>query len=166
MDKLIRWILIVLASIFYHPLMLLFLLTLMIAPFQLLEEIIDVIKYEIPISGTSTFSVLAVSCIFILIAMSNRVLGLIYRKITMLLPLLQMCVYLTIALQIALLILNRWAETGAYSKGTAIMLAILSIVGIRLLVSFLYWKYPIAVPGAKARDTAQHTSKNYVERWF
>lgn len=166
MNKGIRWILIVLASIFYHPLMLLFSLALMISPFRLLEEIIAVMKYEIPISGPSTFSALAVTGIFIFIAMSNRVLGLIYRKITILLPLLQMCIYLSLALQIALSILNRWAETGAYSKGTAIMLAILSIVCVRLLVSFLYWKYPIAIPGAKAREAAQHTSKNYVERWF
>jgi len=134
-----KWLL---AIIFFHSIMLVVIFLTLMFPFLIYGDIERILHYEVPVSQGNLI-VLSICGLFVYLAMRNRFLGLLYRKITILLPLLQMLIYTSLALAAAVMILNKWADQGLYSKGWAITLALLAFVAIRLLMSLLYWKHPI-----------------------
>ncbi|RAV19452.1 hypothetical protein [Paenibacillus contaminans] len=137
--KILKWLL---AIIFFHPVMIsVIILTLMI-PFMIYGDIKGILIHEVPVSEGSLI-MLSFCGFFVYLALRSSFLGIPYRKITILLPMLQMVIYTSLALAAAFMIINKWADQGLYSKGWAITLALLAIVVIRLLMSLLYWKYPI-----------------------
>ncbi|UVI30221.1 hypothetical protein [Paenibacillus spongiae] len=129
-------------AIIFHPIMIVVILFTLIMPFMLYGDLKKVLTYEVPTSNP-TLIIISLISLFIYLAMKIKFLGKPYRKVTMLLPALQMIVYTCTALSIGLTLVNKWADEGLYSKGWAITLALLAIVAIRLGMSFLYWKYPI-----------------------
>lgn len=133
-----KWLL----AFFYHILMFAVILFSLFHPFMLFDYIKAALKYDVPQDATP-FSVISFFMLWIYIAMKSEFLGKPYRKLTIFLPLLQMIVYTTIALNVGLILLNKWADDGAYSKWVAIVLAIAGVVAVRLLMSLLYWKYPL-----------------------
>ncbi|WP_460323496.1 hypothetical protein [Paenibacillus sp. YSY-4.3] len=135
----LKWLL---AIIFYHPLMFLAINLMLIMPYTLYIDIKSILNDEVPIQNGSTILV-SFFGFFIYLATRSRFLGIPYRKITILLPLLHMLIYTSFALAAGVTILNKWADEGLYSKGWAITLMLLAIVAIRLCMSLLYWKYPI-----------------------
>ncbi|WP_110930689.1 hypothetical protein [Paenibacillus bouchesdurhonensis] len=139
LKSLLKWLL---AIILYHPLMLGVIITMLFMPYILYIDIKSILNDEIPIQNGSMILV-SFFGFFIYLATRSRFLGIPYRKITILLPLLHMLIYTSFALSVGVTILNKWADEGLYSKGWAITLLLLAIVAIRLCMSLLYWKYPI-----------------------
>lgn len=135
-------------ALFYHPLMFCYILVSLILPFMLYGDIKGILANEVP-TAPMPFILLSWIMFWVYLAMKSKFLGKLYRKVTILLPLLQMLLYTSTALNVAILVLNKWADQGAYSKTMAIVLAVASIVMIRLLMSLLYWKYPLI---RKTRD--------------
>lgn len=131
-----------LLGILFHPLMLVFGLCTFIFPFMLYDQIQTILADEVPVDPITTF-MLSVCGLYIYIASRARYLGKPYRKITILLPLLQLCFYVSIPLSFAVVILNHWADTESITKGQAIAFAVAIVVVGRLLLSLLYWKYPL-----------------------
>ncbi|AZK45658.1 hypothetical protein [Paenibacillus lentus] len=139
LKSLLKWLL---AIIFYHPLMILVTITMLFMPYILYIDIKNILINEIPVENGSMMLV-SFFGFFIYLATRSRFLGIPYRKITILLPLLHMLIYTSFALSVGITILNKWADEGLYSKGWAITFMLLAIVAIRLCMSLLYWKYPI-----------------------
>ncbi|MFM1653550.1 hypothetical protein ACI7RC_15765 [Brevibacillus sp. B_LB10_24] len=129
-------------AIFYHPMMVLFILLIFLQPFIFFSDLKQILTQEVPTSPF-TFSLMGLEALWVYIAMKSQFFGKPYRKLTILLPLLQMFLYTCIALNAGLFFVNKWADQGSYSKGLAIVLAILAILVVRLLMSILYWKYPL-----------------------
>lgn len=129
-------------AIIYHPIMIVFILLSLFLPFMLYSDFRNVLTYEVPSSNAFIFILSPVS-FFIYLAMKSKFLGKPYRKVPVLLPAMQMIVYTSVALGLGILLVNKWADEGLYSKGWAITLALLAIIAVRLAMSFLYWKNPI-----------------------
>ncbi|GGG61628.1 hypothetical protein [Paenibacillus radicis (ex Gao et al. 2016)] len=134
-----KWLL---AIVFYHIVMIPVVIMTILLPFILYKDIKTILINEVPVSNGMD-AVLAMFSFFIYLAVRSKFLGKPYRKITILLPLLQMLIYTNGALVIGIVILNKWANDGLYSKGWAIVFACLAIVAIRLLMSLFYRKFPI-----------------------
>ncbi|USG65691.1 hypothetical protein NDK47_26935 [Brevibacillus ruminantium] len=130
------------AIVVYHPLMLFFMLSLLLQPLLLFPNIGEILTNGVP-AYHFPFFILGLQAFWLYIAMKSRFYGFPYRKLTMLLPLLQMCLYTSLALNVGILALNGWADQAYYSKWVAVVLAILAILGVRLLMSLFYWKYPL-----------------------
>ncbi len=135
----LKWLL---AILLFHPIMMIAILLTLIMPFMIYGEIKNILNYEIPSSGGGIF-VLSFLGLLVYLVLRSQFLGIPYRKITFLLPLLQMIIYTGMALVAAEIILNKWADQEPYSKGWAITLAFLSFAAVRLLMSLLFWKYPV-----------------------
>ncbi|WP_020617280.1 hypothetical protein [Paenibacillus daejeonensis] len=134
-----KWI----VALFFHSIMLGMLIVGLLFPYMLYTEWDEIIKKEIP-SDMPAALLLGLAALFIYIATKSDFFGKPYKKITILLPLLHLCIYTSLAMIVAIKILNTWADAGSMSKGLALTLATLSFIGIRLLISVLYWKYPIS----------------------
>jgi hypothetical protein len=61
-----------------------------------------------------------------------------------LIPLLQMFFITLIGIELAIFFANLWADKLVYGKGMAISLSILSILIVRVYLSYWYSKYPIS----------------------
>ncbi|CAH1201560.1 hypothetical protein PAECIP111893_01655 [Paenibacillus plantiphilus] len=133
-----RW----LVAIVYHPIMIIMIPVTLLLPLMMYSSAMNIVKFEIPVASAPFFGIAIISFL-VYVATRSRFFGKPYRKITILLPLLQMCIYTSIAINIATVILNKWADEALYSKGWAIALALIGFVVIRLLMSLLYWKNPI-----------------------
>jgi hypothetical protein len=59
-------------------------------------------------------------------------------------PLLQMFFITLVGIEVAIFFANLWADKLLISEGFAILLTVLSIVIVRLYLSYWYWKYPIS----------------------
>lgn len=136
------------AIFFYHIPMFAFLLLLPFLPFMFYSDITNALEFEVP-SSAGSLIVIFIFSFWIYLAMRIEFLGKVYKKITILLPLAQLIVYICLAIGVAQLIINSWAEDGTPNKGVAIFLAILAFAGIRLLMLLFYWKFPIARPSRK-----------------
>ena len=143
--KVLKW---VLSICFFHSLMLLIIIIAFFMPFMIYSDIKQVLINEVP-GNNANFFIVALVAFFIYLAMRNRFLGIPYRKITILLPLMQMSVYISIALSAALVFVNKWADSGVPAKEWAIIFAVIAFVIVRLCMSLLYWKYPIVKPQDK-----------------
>ncbi len=117
-------------------------LYMLLMPIMSYEDAMNILKYEIPDIQVN-FMIISFVSLLAFIATRSRFLGKPYRKITILLPLLHMCIYTGIAINAGIVFLNKWADEGLYSKGMAIALALTTFVVLRLLMSLLYWKVPI-----------------------
>ncbi|MBP1989643.1 hypothetical protein [Paenibacillus eucommiae] len=129
-------------AIIYHPLMIIFIPVIFLLPFMVYDDIKNALVYEIPTSNT-VLSVLGFFTFWVYLAMKSDFLGKPYRKMTILLPLLQMALYTSTALALAGIVVNKWADQGLFSKGWAITLGILVFVIVRLCMSILYREYPL-----------------------
>ncbi|MBH5319460.1 hypothetical protein I6N90_16815 [Paenibacillus sp. GSMTC-2017] len=131
------------AIIFFHTVMIPFVIVLtLLLPIITFFELRDALQYEIPAQTNSIFVFCYVS-LYVYLAMRFKFLGIPYRKVTILLPLLQFCLFTYVAISAGFIFINKWADEGAYSKGEAIAYAIIAFIVIRLLMSLLYWKYPL-----------------------
>jgi hypothetical protein len=139
----VKW---VYAIVFYHPLMFVFILITFFLPFIALVDLRNIIENEVP-SASMPFIMLSWIAFWFYLAMKSEFLGKLYRKITVLLPLLQMLLYTTIALNAGAAIMHKWVDHEPFSKAWAIFYAISAIAAIRLLMSLLYWKYPLVPDG-------------------
>lgn len=137
--KVLKWLL---AIFFYHQFMFVSIIPMFLMPFMIYSDIKSVLDKEIPVNNGS-LTVISLLGFFIYLAMKSKFLGIPYRKITILLPLLQMIMYTSLALAVGVVILNKWADDGLYSKGWAVTYMLVAVVAIRLCMSLLYWKYPI-----------------------
>lgn len=117
-------------------------------PFMFYGEISMILEYEVP-SSAGFFIVLFIFAFWIYLAMRIEFLGKLYKKVTVILPSAQLIIFTCLGVAIAHMIINSWAEEGTPTKGMAIFFAILSFIGIRLLMSLFYWIYPIAKPKHK-----------------
>lgn len=135
----LKW---VLAICLFHSLMLFAIIMILFMPFMMYDDFKDVLIYEVPVDG-GNFLVISMLAFIVYLATKSEFLGFPYRKITILLPLLHMFIFTSLALSVGVEILNKWADNGLFSKGWAIALAVLAIGIIRLGMSLLYWKYPI-----------------------
>lgn len=135
----LKWML---AIIFYHLIMLGVIIMTIIMPFVVYGDIKSVLINEVP-TNSSGMVIVSFLALFIYLAMRVQFLGIPYRKITILLPLLQMFTYTSFALLVGKMFLNKWADEALYSKGWAITLMLFGIVAIRLCMSLLYRRYPI-----------------------
>ncbi|MFF2481044.1 hypothetical protein [Paenibacillus sp. NPDC058071] len=138
MKKFIQW---VLAIVFFHILFFACIFSSFIVTLSAYSDLKSVLDYEVP--KASMMFMTGLTAVLLYLAMKNRFLGIPYRKITFLLPLLQMVVYTNLGIHLAMFFLNKWAEQEPYSKTWAIVLAISSIIVIRLLMSLFYWKFPV-----------------------
>ncbi|SEG23668.1 hypothetical protein [Paenibacillus sp. UNC499MF] len=135
----LKWLL---ALLFFHPLMIGVIFLTFLMPFMIYADLNNILVNEVPVAGGGVI-VLSLFAFFIYLTMRVKFLGIPYRKITILLPALQMLIYTSFALSVGVIILNKWADEGLYSKGWAITLLLLAITAIRLCMSLLYWKYPV-----------------------
>ncbi|MCY9591035.1 hypothetical protein PC41400_01635 [Paenibacillus chitinolyticus] len=137
--KVLKWLL---AIVFYHSFMFGVIIATLFMPFIIYGDIKKILINEVPVASGGVI-VISLLAFFIYLAMRSKFLGIPYRKITILLPALQMLIYTSFALSVGVIILNKWADEGLYSKGWAITLLLLAIAAIRLCMSLLYWKYPV-----------------------
>lgn len=136
----------VVIAMIYHPFMLIFIPLIILTPYILITAILDAIVRDIPSVSAEVLSLyaLVIGGGLVYVAMRSRFFGKPYRKLTFLLPMLQMFIHTSMALNASVFILNKWAEDGEMTKGWAIMLASFAFIAIRLLVSLFYWKFPLA----------------------
>ena len=135
----LKWLL---ALLFFHPLMIGVIFLTFLMPFMIYADLNNILVNEVPVASGGVI-VLSLFAFVIYLTMRVKFLGIPYRKITILLPALQMLIYTSFALSVGVIILNKWADEGLYSKGWAITLLLLAITAIRLCMSLLYWKYPV-----------------------
>lgn len=135
----LKWIF----AIVYHPVMIVFCVIALVCPFILYGSIKGILTYEVPNAGMPSV-VIALVALWVYLAMKSEFLGRPYRKITILLPLMQFIVYYCVALQTAVIVLNKWADEGAYPKERAIVYALIGVAVVRVFMMLLYWRQPIA----------------------
>lgn len=135
----LKWLL----SIPFHLSMLVVIPLTLFLPFITLQEISQVIAYEVP-AANSPFTVHAVFSFWFYLALRVPFLYRIYSKIPVLIPLLQMLLLTSVVLNTGLAFLNGWADQALYSKTTAIILMILSVISGRVLMSWWYTKNPLS----------------------
>jgi len=135
-------------AIFYHPIMILFILLTFLLPLLIFGQWNMALDSGIP-SDINWLAFLSIIAFWVYLAMRSRFLGKLYRKITILLPFMQMLLYTGIGLAIGQIFIDQWAEREAYSKDGAALLALLSFAAVRLLMSLFYWKFPLAHPKAE-----------------
>jgi len=71
-------------------------------------------------------------------------LGWLYKKFPVLVPLLQMFFITLVGIELAIFFANLWADKLVYGKQIAIALSILSLLIVRIYLSYWYSKYPIS----------------------
>ncbi|MBO9597687.1 MAG: hypothetical protein J7559_07700 [Cohnella sp.] len=133
-------------ALYFHPIMLALIIVGFILPFMLISDIKTILTYEIPVFGMP-FIMSGFMALWVYIAMKSEFLGRPYRKVTILLPLLQLSVYYGAALSTVIAILNKWADSGTYSKQDAILYSLLAIAVYRIFMSILYWRNPLVPRG-------------------
>ncbi|WP_435169704.1 hypothetical protein [Paenibacillus glycanilyticus] len=131
-----------LIAILYHPLMILMIPITLLMPIMVFSDAVSIIENEVPAS-TIAFTIIGFSAFLVYIATRSQFFGKPYRKITILLPLLHMCIYTCAAINTGIVILNKWADEALFSKAGAVTLALIAFIVTRLLMSLLYWKYPM-----------------------
>ena len=136
--KVLKWLL---AILIFHPIMICVIILTLAMPFMIYQDLKTILVHEVPVSEGSLVVLSILSC-FVYLTLRIKFLGMPYLKITILLPMLQFLIYTSLAMGIAVMILNKWGDQGLYSKEWAIKLALLGFVAMRLLMSFLYWKDP------------------------
>lgn len=129
-------------ALYFHPIMLALIVIGLILPFMLLSDINTILTYEIPMFGMP-FIMTGLIALWVYIAMKSEFLGRPYRKITILLPLLQLAVYYGAALNTVIVILNKWADSGTFTKQDAILYSLLAVAAYRFFMSILYWRNPL-----------------------
>lgn len=68
----------------------------------------------------------------------------LYNKFPVLIPFFQMCFIMLVGIEIALFFANLWADSQLINKGLAITLSMISILLVRVYLSYWYYKYPIS----------------------
>lgn len=142
-----------LVALIYHPIMIPMCIVSLFLPMMIYTDIQQILQHEVPVGGGYSV-IVGFIALLIYIAMKSPFFGAPYRAVTILLPLLQMIIYTSLALSSSVWVLNKWANDGAFSKGTAIFLAILAFIISRLLISVLYRKYPLIKSEGKITKAA------------
>jgi len=108
--------------------------------FDVLREIY---KLESPRGGLTLW---AMTFLGFLLFLSYRYprLGWLYRRYPVLIPLLQMFFVTLVGIEAAIFFANLWADKQLIGKGTSIVLSIISILVVRVYLSYWYSKYPIS----------------------
>lgn len=127
----------------FHPVMVLLVVMTPIGIIIEIDAFRNALDTGLPVSSAAPFMLWALFGLCFYIAMKVEFLGRPYRKMPWLFPALQMMVYLAAMLKTCIVILNGWADRGLYPKETAIALMILAAVGMRLFVSWLFWRHPL-----------------------
>ncbi|WLR43405.1 hypothetical protein LC087_04290 [Bacillus carboniphilus] len=122
----------------------LFFLVLLFSPFMSLADIIAVIEHEAP-KENYYFALLFVISLILYLSMRVSLFRKIYLKMPVLWPLSQMVFIMLVGLSFGLFFMNLWAENAIISKTIAISLTVISILLVRVFMSYWYKKYPISV---------------------
>ena len=123
-----------------YPFVLLFVL---FGPVMEFPVLLEIFRLGSPREGL-TLDLLG--CIGVLLFLSYRYprLGWLYKRFPVLVPLLQMFFITLIGIELAIFFANLWADKQVYGKQIAIALSILSIMIVRVYLSYWYSKYPIS----------------------
>ncbi|MFB3167432.1 hypothetical protein P5G62_009945 [Neobacillus sp. 179-C4.2 HS] len=119
------------------------LIMIILGPIMEFPVLLEIYRLETPRAGM-TISVMSFLGILLFLSYKYPRLGWLYRKFPVLVPLLQMF-FLTLAgIEFAIFFANLWADKLLYSKEVAILLSVLSVLIVRIYLSYWYRKYPIS----------------------
>lgn len=107
------------------------------------DVLMDIYQLDSPRGGIS-LGLLAFLGILLVLSYRYQRLGWLYRKFPFMMPLLQMFFITLVGIEVAIFFANLWADKLLISEGFAMLLTVLSIVIVRLYLSYWYWKYPIS----------------------
>mgnify|MGYP003442520256 FL=1 len=132
-----------LGAILYYFLYPCILIVVIFGPLMEFEVLMEIYKLNAP---RTAFGI-GVTCFigFILFLSFNYSrLRWLYNKFPVLIPFFQMCFIMLVGIEIALFFANLWADSQLISKGLAITLSMISILLVRVYLSYWYYKYPIS----------------------
>ncbi|MGE7664599.1 hypothetical protein ACQKMN_02675 [Ureibacillus composti] len=124
----------------FYPLLL---LVIVFGPIMEFSILLDIYQLGAPRAGM-TLGVLAFLGFLLFLSYKIPRLGWLYRKLPVFMPFLQICFITLIGIELGIFFANMWADKQLFSKGVAILLTIISIVVLRLYLSYWYYKYPIS----------------------
>ena len=123
-----------------YPFVLLFVL---FGPIMEFPVLLEIFRLGSPREGL-TLGLLSFIGVLLFLSYRYTRLGWLYRKFPVMIPLLQMFFITLIGIELAIFFANLWADKLVYGKQIAIALSILSLLIVRIYLSYWYSKYPIS----------------------
>jgi len=123
-----------------YPFVLLFVL---FGPIMEFPVLLEIFRLGSPREGL-TLGLLSFIGVLLFLSYRYPRLGWLYRKFPVMIPLLQMFFITLIGIELAIFFANLWADKLVYGKQIAIALSILSLLIVRIYLSYWYSKYPIS----------------------
>jgi hypothetical protein len=105
--------------------------------------LMEIFKLGAPRGGL-TLGLLAFLGLLLFLSYKYQRLGWLNRRFPVLIPFFQMSFFTLAGIEIAIFFANLWADKLIYGKGIAITLSTLSIIVVRVYLSYWYSKYPIS----------------------
>lgn len=127
----------------FYAVSFLFVFVLVFAPLMEFLGMMEMIRDEVPVVALP-IGMMGVVAGWLLLTMSLKSTRRWYEKFPFLLPLFQLSFFMTLFMTIAANLLFLWADSESISKGTAIVLAVISLVAGRLFMTIWYTVYPIS----------------------
>ncbi|MEC2072571.1 hypothetical protein [Alkalihalophilus marmarensis] len=134
----------------FYPFFFFIAVSILIGPFLAIDDIRTMLQYGTP-TGSVYLFMIGLCSFFLYLSIRIETLSWIYTKWPILWPILQMGLFMLIGLGLGATFLNSWAEHNFPSKGFAIFLAIISFIGVRVLMSWWFHRHPASSPFANRR---------------
>jgi hypothetical protein len=119
------------------------LIIVLLGPLMEFPVLLEIFRLESPRAGL-TLGALGFIGLLLFLSYKYPRLGWLNRKFPVLMPLLQMFFITLAGIELAIFFANLWADKFVYGKGTAIALSIISLILVRVYLSYWYSKYPIS----------------------
>ncbi|TSB47379.1 hypothetical protein [Alkalicoccobacillus porphyridii] len=127
----------------FAPVFIFVAITTVIGPLMAFSDIRTMLQYGTPNGGLYLFMV-SMCCFILYLSVRVPAFQVYYRMIPILWPILQLALFMFIGIGIAATIINYWAEYNIPSRGFAISLGILSVLCVRVFMSWWFYKNPLA----------------------
>ena len=133
----------ILGAIAYYLFYPLLLIIIIFGPMMEMDVLLEIYDLDSPRGGL-TLGLMAFLGILLFLSYKYPRLGWLNRRFPVLMPLLQMFFITLVGIELAIFFANLWADKQLFSRGIAIFLSTISIIMVRLYLSYWYSKYPIS----------------------
>ena len=133
----------ILGAIAYYLFYPILLIMIIFGPLMEFPVLLEIYQLGSPRVGLS-LGLVAFFGILLFLSYKYPRLGWLNSRFPVLIPLLQMFFITLAGIEMAIFFANLWADKLMYGKGIAIVLSTLSILIVRVYLSYWYCKYPIS----------------------
>lgn len=133
----------ILGAIAYYLFYPLLLIMIIFGPIMEFPILLEIYQLGSPRGGLS-LGLVAFFGILLFLSYKYPRLGWLNRRFPVLMPLLQMFFITLVGIEMAIFFANLWADKLFYGKEIAILLSTISILIVRVYLSYWYSKYPLS----------------------